>query len=77
MTTLLRWQASTDSAERRGMATFTRGGDQVLQVRLESFADAKAIDDLIDLVVLRAKRATRAACASYVRTAAAQLEHAE
>lgn len=76
MTTLMRWQANIDPDQLGGMATFTFG-DRMLQVRLESFADARAIDELIDLVALRSRRAARVACANYVRAAATHLEHSE
>ena len=75
MTALTRWTGD-GLAVMTGTATFTHG-ERVLEVRLQSFADAKALDELIDLVALRGRRAARAACASYMRAAATQLEHAE
>lgn len=76
MSTLIRWQGSTNPAEVSGTATFTLNERQ-LQVRLGSFADAQALDEFIDLVSLRARRSVRLACSSYIRAAAAHLEHAE
>ena len=76
MTTLLRWQGSTDPTKKNGTATFTLN-ERLLQVPLASFDDARALDEFIDLAVLRARRSVRAACSSYIRAAATHLEHSE
>ena len=75
MTTLLRWTDDTPSSK-TGTATFSHG-NTVIQVRLEKFADARALDEFVDLVSLRGRRAARAACANYVRAAATHLEQSE
>lgn len=73
MTALTRWQGSTDPADKSGTATFALG-DRVLQVRLRSFDDARALDELIDKAVLTARRDSRKALAAWMRGAADQME---
>ena len=75
MTTLLKWTGDGKGVL-CGTAIFSLG-DTVVKVRLETFGDARALDELIDLAVLRGRRSARAACASYVRAAATHLEHSE
>lgn len=72
MTILTRWNGSTDPADKSGTATFTHG-DRVLQVRLESFKDAQALDELMDRAMLTARQESRRALAAWLRGAADQL----
>lgn len=73
MTTLRNWQPNDDGTG-FGLATFTIG-DKMLQVRLESLSAARAIDDMVDLMVLRARRKERVMVANQIRDLAHQVEH--
>lgn len=74
MTTLTRWLASTDPADKTGVATFSAHGTTV-HIPLESFDDARQLDEFIDRAVLKAKNSSRVAIANFVRGTAAQIEH--
>ena len=72
MTALTRFQASVDPADKSGTATFVVA-ERVLHVKLASFKDAQALDELIDRAALTAKRESRKALASWLRGAADQM----
>lgn len=72
MTALTRFQASTDPADKSGTATFVVA-ERVLQLKLASFKDAQALDELIDRAALQSKRDSRKAMESWLRGAADQL----
>lgn len=73
MSNLTRWLGSTEPNDESGLATFSAAG-RVLVIRLQSFADAQAMDAVIgDAEKLAAERA-RHTCARYLRGAAANME---
>lgn len=76
MSTLTRWQASTDEADTSGMATLAIGGG-VLAIRLASFADAQALEKLITAGEQQAGDRARKACAIYLRGAVNHIETAQ
>lgn len=55
------------------MATFVLG-ERVLQIRLASFADAQALDELIDRAAMTARRESRKELSQWLRGAANQLD---
>lgn len=72
MTALKRFHANspTDPA---GRATFEFGAKKV-QLTLTSFADAKAIDDLIEHAAMMANRDTKLALSKWLRGAADSIQ---
>lgn len=72
MTILTRWTGSTDPADKSGLATFTHG-ERLLQLKLASFEDARALDEMMDKVMLQARRDSRKAIADWLRGAADQM----
>lgn len=75
MTQLTRWTGDGLDVH-TGTATYTFG-ERVLQVRLQSFADAQAINDLFAVAARQARESAARAWASYIRAAATHLEHSE
>lgn len=61
---LTRWQASAEADDPTGIATFS-AGDYSVDVRLDSFERARALNDLIGMAVSRAKKSQ----AAYLRGA--------
>lgn len=72
MTAMTQFQGSPDPADKGGTATYVVA-DRVIQVRLASFEDARAIDELIDRAAMQSKRESRKAIAAWLRGAADQM----
>lgn len=73
MTALTRWLGSAVEADESGTATFSVAGT-VMTIRLESFADAQALDALIATAEKLAAERQRHALVKYLQGAARYLE---
>ncbi len=74
--TMTKWVGSENAGNETGAATFSVGG-VVLAIRLECFADAHALGNLIAAAERLAGARARQACAVYLRGAAAHMDAAQ
>lgn len=71
--TMTKWAGSENAGNATGTATFSVGG-VVLAIRLECFADAHALGNLIAAAEGLAADRARRSCAAYMRGAVAHME---